>query len=169
MTVQRKCNPALCLALTEPALRVSLCPGDISPPHVSLCHHLGTVEIMLCLSNILQLLKTPLRLEAALNLLAWILILGKQCCFRAQVGWKAIIKTMDRKELWFLLHQGIKLPINKMEYFWSITLIPSSNVIELRAVEFMKDFKSGRYNSWCTDIMLGTLRNGRKNPQSNSG
>lgn len=75
--------------------------------------------------------------EAALNLLAWILILRKQCCFTAQVGIKAVIKTRDRKELWFLFHQGIKLPLNKMEYVWYITLIPSSNVIELRAAKFM--------------------------------
>lgn len=93
--------------------------------------------------------------ETALNLLAWVLILGKQCWFRAQVGIKAVIKTMDRKELWFLLHQGIKLSLNKLEYLWSITLIPSSSVIELRAMEFTRNFKSGRHNSWHSRQCLG--------------
>ena len=63
-----------------------------------------------------------------------------------------IIKTMDRKELCSLLHQGIKLPLNKLESLCltktrDITFIPSSNVIELRAGEFIRSFESERHNA----------------------
>lgn len=143
-----KSQPLSWRHLTTSSLTLSS-PGD-GGDHAVPQQHTVISELTAAFEN------TP---EAALNLLAWIMILGKQCCFRAQVEIKAIIKTMDRKELWFLFHQGIKLPLNKLEYLWSITLIPSRNVRELRAVQFMRNFKSGSHNTWHTDIMLGILWN----------
>lgn len=77
-----------------------------------------------------------------------------------------IIKTIVRKELCSLLHQGIKLPLNKLESLCltntrDTTFIPSSNVIELRAAEFIRSFESERHNA--ADIMLETLWNQGKN------
>lgn len=158
------------------ALRASFCPGDTSPwasgYHCALlCHHLGMVEAMLCHSNFHFWIHCSFWKHtggsselASMGPDNWTAVL--LCSSRGVKSPMLIIKTMDRKELCSLLHWGIKLPLNILESLCltktsDITFIPSSNVTELSAVGFIRNFESERHNA--ADIMLGTLWNWGKN------
>lgn len=121
-TARRKHDTAFCLVLMKYRVKrqhLSLLPHTSGQDCPTSCHHLGMVKAMLYLSNEFSFLNSLWFWKWGCYELAsmspdnWVSVVLQSSARNNSP--MLIVKTRDRKGLCSHLHQGIKLPLNKLQ------------------------------------------------------